>query len=134
MEKLIHLEIVTPSSIVFSEEIISITAPGAEGSFQILAKHAPFISTLNPGIVKIKKANGEVLKYATTGGTLEVHNNKITMLAESLIPSEEISLTEAEAELTEAENLLNSKEPGIDKEAAKHQILSAKAKIKAISN
>jgi len=52
------------------------------------------------------------------------------MLAETLIPSAEINVQDAEKEKVEAERILESKEPGLDKAAAKHKLLSAKAKIK----
>ena len=64
---------------------------------------------------------------------MKVHNNQITMLAESIIPVEEIDIAQAEKEKIEAERVLDSKEPGLDKEAAKHILQTAKAKIKAVS-
>lgn len=133
-DSLIHLEIVTPGRIVYNGEVKSFTAPGIEGSFQILPKHAPFITTIIPGAVKFELSSGETNRFVTSGGTVEVHNNSITMLAESIIPVSEINLAEAEREKTEAERILGSKEPGLDKEAAKHSLLTAKAKIKAAAN
>ena len=130
-DSLIHLEIVTPGRIVFNEDVKSFTAPGIEGSFQILPNHAPFISTIIPGSVKFTSKDDVTRYFVTSGGTVEVHENRITMLAESLIPAEEINIQEAEAEITETSGLLETKEPGIDKEAAKHRLLTAKAKIKA---
>ncbi len=131
---LIHLEIVTPGRIVFDEEVKSFTAPGIEGSFQILPNHAPFITTIIPGQVKLLTRSEDTNYYVTSGGTVEVHDNKITMLAETIIPAGEIDIKETEKELTEAQALLDSKEPGIDKEAAKHRLLTAKAKLKAVAN
>lgn len=130
-ENLVHLEIVTPSKIVFNNDVKSFTAPGIEGSFQILPKHAPFITTLVPGPVKFITKENETKHYVTSGGTVEVHANNITMLAETLIPTNEIDIAKAEAEKADAMKLLESKEHGIDKEAAKHKLLAAKAKIKA---
>ena len=130
-DSLIHLEIVTPGRIVFNEEVKSFTAPGIEGSFQILPNHAPFISTIIPGSVKFITKEDVTRYFVTSGGTVEVHDNQITMLAESLIPAEEIDVAEAETQKREASELLESKEPGIDKEAAKHNLLTAKAKLKA---
>ncbi len=128
---LLHLEIVTPGRIVFDDDVKSFTAPGIEGSFQILPKHAPFISTIIPGPVKFVTKQDDTKFFVTSGGTVEVHDNKVTMLAETFIPKEEINIAEAESEKTEASRLLDSKEPGIDKAAAKHMLLVAKAKINA---
>lgn len=132
-DSLIHLEIVTPGRIVFAGEVKSFTAPGIEGMFQILPNHAPFISTIIPGSVKFTSKGDETSNFVTSGGTVEVHNNHITMLAESIIPVGEIDIAQAETEKSEAERVLESKEPGLDKDAAKHKLLTAKAKIKAVS-
>ncbi|KXK54272.1 MAG: F0F1-type ATP synthase subunit epsilon [Chlorobi bacterium OLB5] len=133
-ESLIYLEIVTPGRIVYNGEVKSFTAPGEDGSFQILPKHAPFITTIIPGSVKFVLSTGETNKFVTSGGTVEVHDNKITMLAESIIPVSEIVLADAEKERSEAERILESKEPGLDKDAAKQNLLTARAKIKAFSD
>jgi F-type H+-transporting ATPase subunit epsilon len=129
-ENLIHLEIVTPGKVVFNEDVKSFTAPGIEGSFQILPRHAPFITTIVPGPVKFVTKENETRLFATSGGTVEVHANQITMLAETITATDEIDLAEAEREKLEATKLLESKEPGIDKEAAKQMLQAAAAKIK----
>jgi F-type H+-transporting ATPase subunit epsilon len=129
-ENLIHLEIVTPGKVVFNEDVKSFTAPGIEGSFQILPRHAPFITTIVPGPVKFVTKENETRLFATSGGTVEVHGNQITMLAETITATDEIDLAEAEREKLEATKLLESKEPGIDKEAAKQMLQAAAAKIK----
>ena len=133
-DSLIHLEIVTPSRVVFNEDVKSFTAPGIEGSFQVLPNHAPFISTIIPGTVKFVTRENSTNYFVTSGGTVEVHANKITMLAESLIPADQINREQAEREKSEAEKILDSKEPGLDRESAKQKLLTAKAKIKAAEN
>lgn len=133
-QNLIHLEIVTPGRIVFNEDVKSFTAPGIEGMFQILPKHAPFITTIVPGPVKFVTKEDETRFFATSGGTVEVHNNQITMLAETITATDEIDIAEAEQEKIEATKLLESKEPGIDKEAAKQRLQTAMAKLKVASN
>lgn len=129
-QNLIHLEIVTPGRIVFNDDVKSFTAPGIEGMFQILPKHAPFITTIVPGPVKFVTREDETRFFATSGGTVEVHNNQITMLAETITATDEIDVAEAEQEKIEATKILESKEPGIDKEAAKHRLQTAIAKLK----
>jgi len=126
----LHLEIVTPNRLFFDDEVKSLTAPGYEGGFQVLPKHAPYITTMLPGTVKILTKEDEPLFFATSGGTVEVHSNKITMLAESIISKENIDVAEAEKEIAEAEMLLSSKEAGLDKAAIMHKLNTAKAKIK----
>lgn len=79
-----HLEIVTPEKKVFEGEVISVTFPGSDGSFQVLNDHAPIISSLKEGYVvfKDKKSESEV---EITGGMVEVLNNKVIVLAEGLV-------------------------------------------------
>jgi len=84
-----QLDFITPTESVYSGEVISAQFPGTDGLFQILVGHAPIIATLDEGTVKIKDDNGEH-KYIISGGVVEVINNKITVLVESL-KGEEVS-------------------------------------------
>jgi F-type H+-transporting ATPase subunit epsilon len=77
------LEIITPSKKVFSGEITLIKLPGAKGSFEILNNHAPIISTLEEGKIKIIEANEQISFFDVDGGVVEAKNNKIIVLAES---------------------------------------------------
>ncbi|MFH0735018.1 MAG: F0F1 ATP synthase subunit epsilon [bacterium] len=100
------LEVVTPSKLVFNGKITSITVPGTLGSFQVLFNHAPIISTLEIGIVQIVDTENKIMKYSTSGGTIEVLNNKIIVLAESFEKPEEINLDRAKQALERAKNRL----------------------------
>lgn len=77
------LEIITPDKKVFSGEVTSVQVPGTGGQFQILNNHAPIISTLANGKVKIKTASG-TQSFDVKGGVVEVLKNKIVVLAESV--------------------------------------------------
>lgn len=78
----IHLEVVTPSGAVVSEDVDIVTAPGVNGEFGVLANHAPFLSTIKTGTLSYKK--DRVTKFLmVTGGFTEVSNNRITFLVES---------------------------------------------------
>jgi F-type H+-transporting ATPase subunit epsilon len=77
-----NLEIITPEKKVFSGEVTSVHVPGADGQFQVLNNHAPIISTLLNGPVKIKTAEG-IQTFQVSGGVIEVLNNKVVILAES---------------------------------------------------
>lgn len=81
-----HLEILTPQKKVFNGEIKLLKVPGSQGSFEILMNHAPIISTLEKGEVKIVTKTGEVLLYTVDSGVVQAVDNKITVLAESLVP------------------------------------------------
>jgi F-type H+-transporting ATPase subunit epsilon len=90
----IHLEVVTPSGSVVSEEVDIVTAPGVGGEFGVLANHAPFLSTIKTGTLSFKK--DKVSKFLmVTGGFTEVSNNKITFLVESAEFGQDIDVDRA---------------------------------------
>lgn len=78
----IHLEVVTPTGPVVSEEVDIVTAPGVSGEFGVLANHAPFLSTIKTGTLSFKK-DRQTRYLMVSGGFSEVSNNKITFLVES---------------------------------------------------
>ena len=82
-----YLEIVTPDQKVFEGEVISVSFPGTDGSFQVLNNHAPLLSTLKKGtiIYKDKKNEYDVI---VDGGVVEVLNNKVVVLAEAIVEEE----------------------------------------------
>ena len=77
-----RIEIVTPDKELYSGEIKSAKFPGALGSFGVLNKHAPLISTLLPGIIEITDNRSLKQSFKIKGGVVEVLNNKIIVLAE----------------------------------------------------
>lgn len=78
-----YLEIITPDQKIFEGEVESVTFPGSEGSFQVLANHAPLISALDRGVI-VYKTGSEKLEVEVDGGVVEVLNNKVVVLAESV--------------------------------------------------
>ncbi|HBI16296.1 MAG TPA: F0F1 ATP synthase subunit epsilon [Desulfobulbaceae bacterium] len=78
----IHLEVVTPSGPIVSDEVDIVTAPGYGGEFGVLANHAPFLSTIKIGTLSFKK-DKQIKHLMVSGGFSEVSNNKITFLVES---------------------------------------------------
>lgn len=77
-----YLEIVTPDKSVFSGEISSVQLPGASGSFEILNNHAPIVSILEKGSIRVRTDEGDEIFYQIDGGVIEMTNNKIIVLAE----------------------------------------------------
>ncbi|EJF09464.1 ATP synthase F1 subunit epsilon [Pontibacter sp. FD36] len=78
-----YLEIITPDKKVFAGEVEAAQFPGTNGSFEVLDSHAPLISTLENGRIRITTAQGQTF-YNVDGGVVEVLNNKIIVLAESV--------------------------------------------------
>jgi F-type H+-transporting ATPase subunit epsilon len=113
-EKAFQLEIITPSKIVFKDEATSLTAPGVMGGFQILYDHAPFLSALEVGEIKVKERNGTDTRYATSGGFVEVKQNHVVVLADSVERASEIDVERARASKNRAEERLRGTKEKID--------------------
>ncbi|MCF8368408.1 MAG: ATP synthase F1 subunit epsilon [Bacteroidales bacterium] len=77
-----NVEIINPDKTVFSGEASVVQLPGKDGSFEILNNHAPLISVLKQGKVKIVNTQNETLYFEIKGGVIEVQKNKILILAE----------------------------------------------------
>jgi F-type H+-transporting ATPase subunit epsilon len=78
------IEIITPDKKIFEGEIKSVRVPGKKGSFQVLKDHAPIISTLDNGLVRMVDQQDKEIIYEITGGVIEVKSNKIILLADSI--------------------------------------------------
>ena len=77
-----NLEIITPDKSVFTGEVSLVQLPGIDGSFEILNNHAPLISVLKKGKIKIKNEKGEEQFFEVEGGVVEVLKNRVLILAE----------------------------------------------------
>jgi F-type H+-transporting ATPase subunit epsilon len=78
-----NLQIITPDKNIYNGEVKLVQVPGSKGSFEVLNNHAPIISTLDAGKVKIIDSEGRTSFIEICGGVIEVKNNKIMILAES---------------------------------------------------
>jgi F-type H+-transporting ATPase subunit epsilon len=84
-----NLEILTPERKIFSDEVYGVQMPGITGSFEVLEKHAPLISALKAGRLKILKDNkSHFVHFDIKSGFVEVLNNKVTVLVEGAVPVE----------------------------------------------
>ena len=95
--KTFKLEIVTPGKLVFSGDVLSFSAPGTAGGFQVLFDHAPLLAEIGVGEVKLTDAEGNERRYATSGGFVDVKKNHVVMLAETAERSDEIDMDRAKA-------------------------------------
>ncbi|HTV33057.1 MAG TPA: F0F1 ATP synthase subunit epsilon [Methylocella sp.] len=98
-----HFEIVSPETLVFSGEALSVTVPGAEGEFTILSGHAPLISSLKPGLVTIEAAAAQKRQIFVPGGFAEVGLSGLTVLADRTIELAELDAAKLDAEIVSAE-------------------------------
>jgi len=78
-----QLDILTPEKRIFSGEAQSVSLPGSDGRFQVLNNHAPIISSLQKGYLKVV-SNSQESKWNITGGVVEVLKNNVTVLVEAI--------------------------------------------------
>jgi len=78
-----YIEIVTPDKQLFAGEVKLVNLPGTKGSFEILKNHAPLISTLTSGEIKVVDTNDQRMTFSIGGGVIETSENNIIVLVES---------------------------------------------------
>lgn len=104
----IKLEIVTAERLIYSEDVSMVVAPGVMGYLGILPHHAPLMTILQAGELRIKKENEEVA-LAVTGGFMEVRPEKVLVLADAAERAEEIDIARAELAKKRAEERLRER-------------------------
>ena len=118
-EKTFLLEIVTPRRVVFKGEVTSFSAPGSIGRFQVLYNHAPLLSSLQVGEVRLTPGEGPEQRFATSGGFVEVKENHVVMLGETVERADEIDIERAKVAQGRAQKRLAEKGSDIDFERAR---------------
>ena len=101
------LEIVTPEKLAYSDTVDAVVLPGSEGELGVLPHHAPLVSMLGVGELRIRKG-GETEIFAIAGGFLQVRPDKVVVMAETADMASEIDLEKAHEARREAERALES--------------------------
>ena len=118
----LHLEIVTPERLAYSDDVDMVLVPGIEGELGILPHHTPLVSLLGFGELKIRKAGQEEV-FAIVGGFLQVRPDKVVVMAETASLAAEIDLEKAQEARREAERALESGfHEGADLSAARAEL------------
>lgn len=102
------LEIVTPEKVVFKEDVDEVVVPTTTGEIAILPNHQNLLSQVTSGELTIKK-NGKDSFFAITGGFVEIDKNKVTILADYAVHSEDIEIEKAHEARKRAEKLMQEK-------------------------
>ena len=112
----IRCEIVSQDRTVFQDDVDSIVLPGAAGEMGILPHHAPVLTTLKYGVIKVRRGGSEEL-FAVAGGVAEVQPTIVTVLADAAENVEEIDVIRAKAAKKRAEDALANLSPDADQNA-----------------
>lgn len=97
-----HFELVSPERLLFSGDVESVVAPGAEGQFTVLKDHAPVMTTLKSGVVTVAGGDGKVEKLFVRGGFADVNGAGFTILAEVAVPLSDIDASKLDADIKNA--------------------------------
>ncbi len=82
-------ELVSPERLLLSEKVTEVVIPATLGEMTVMAKHAPTMTTIKPGVVTVKLASGSTKKYVVFGGFADILPTGCTLLAESAVPQDE---------------------------------------------
>lgn len=98
-----QFELVSPAKLLLSEEVEEVVVPGADGDFSVLAGHAPFMSTIRPGFIVVKRASGTD-RIFVRGGFADTNPRGLTILAEEAIPDDQLSGDLLDKAISDAED------------------------------
>lgn len=98
----LNVSIVTPQATAFTGTVLAVTVPGSKGTFQVLYNHAPIISSLEVGIIKLEDPQNNVMYYASRGGFVEVLNNNVSIIVNELMEATAINVADAEHAVADA--------------------------------
>ncbi len=99
----IAFDLVSPERLLLSESAEMVTVPGREGDFGVLPGHAPVISSLRPGVIEVKGGSQPDARFFVLGGFAEVNPQRLTVLAEDVVPLGEIDAAALDQRIKNAE-------------------------------
>ena len=123
MAEAFQFELVSPERLLVSEQVESVVIPGAEGEMTVMARHAPVMTTIKPGVVKVHMATGKKQDYVVFGGFADILPTGCTLLAESAVPVEDMSRDELERRINVAKAELEDAEHHEHKSRLEHFIM-----------
>jgi F-type H+-transporting ATPase subunit epsilon len=123
-----QLDIVTAERLVSSDEVDVLVAPGGDGELAILPHHAPLLTTLKPGEMRVVK-DGVESYIAVSGGFLEMIGNKVTVLADTAERADEIDIERSEEALRRAQERVAEAPAEADLERAMASIRKSQARL-----
>ncbi len=132
MTMTVHVDIVSAEQEIFSGMAEMVFAPAELGELGITPRHAPLISRLNPGEVRVKVSEKESQAFYVSGGLLEVQPHLVTVLADTAIRAKDIDEAAALQAKAAAEEALNDKSGKIDYATAQSQLAQAMMQLRTL--
>ncbi|MFI3187142.1 MAG: F0F1 ATP synthase subunit epsilon [Methylococcaceae bacterium] len=132
MTMTVHVDIVSAEKEIFSGLAEMVFAPAEMGEVGISPRHAPLISRLKPGEVRVKVSDSEVYPFYISGGLLEIQPHLVTILADTAIRAKDIDEAAAIAAKARAEEALADKSEKLDYATAQVQLQEAIMQLKTL--
>ena len=132
MAMTLHVDIVSAEAEIFSGTVTMVFAPAEMGEVGIAPRHAPLLTRLKPGEIRIQQADGAEQSFFVSGGMLEVQPHVVTVLADTAIRAHDLDEAAAVAAKERAERLLADKHADIDYAKAQAELAQSIAQLRAI--
>jgi F-type H+-transporting ATPase subunit epsilon len=132
MANTIQVDIVSAEGEIFSGAATMVFAPASQGEIGIAPRHAPLLTTLKPGEVRVQTPDGEEQYFYVGGGAIEVQPHLVTVLADTALRAKDIDEAAALAAKQRAEDALKDKVSQIEVAEAQAELARAAAQLKAI--
>jgi len=132
MAMTMHVNIVSTEQEIYSGTVIQVFAPAEMGEVGIFPRHAPMLSTLKPGLVRVISQEGDEQTFYVSGGILEIQPHVITILSDTALRAADIDESAALEAKSRAEAAMKDKASDLDYAKAKSELVEAVAQIEAL--
>ncbi len=128
----IHVDVVSPEGQMFSGDANMVFAPGTEGEIGVAPRHAPLLTTLIPGVVRVQVEGQEEQSFYVGGGVLEIQPNQVSVLADTAARARDLDEAAAQQAKARAEEALKGHTDKLDIAQAQAELARAMAQLRAI--
>jgi F-type H+-transporting ATPase subunit epsilon len=132
MAMTMHVNIVSAEQEIYSGTVIQVFAPAEMGEVGIMPRHAPMLSTLKPGVVRVISQEDEEQTFFVSGGILEIQPHVVTILSDTALRAADIDESAALEAKSRAEAAMKDKASDMDYAKAKSELIEAVAQIEAL--
>jgi F-type H+-transporting ATPase subunit epsilon len=132
MANTIHVDIVSAEGQIFSGEASMVFVPGSQGDLGIAPRHAPLLTTLKAGEIRVQSEGAEEQSFYVGGGSLEVQPNRVTVLADTAARAKDLDEAAALAAKQRAEDAVRQRTDKMDIAEAQAELARAVAQLRAI--
>ena len=132
MAMTMHVDVVSAEKQVYSGPVTMLIAPAEMGEVGIAPRHAPMVTRIKPGEVKVELSDGSHESFFVSGGILEVQKSVVTILTDTAIRADDIDEAEAIAAKERAEDALKDKHDSIDLAQVQRELAEASARLSLV--